>query len=88
MTEDELQLRLTGIFRDVFDDPAIVLSAGTMADDIPGWDSLAQVTLAVEVEHRLGVKFNAAEMEELRSLHQLIAMILPRLRGTPAGTPA
>ena len=79
MTDDELLLRLTGIFREVFDDPAIVLHPDTTADDVPGWDSMSQVTLAVEIEHRLKVKFKAAEMEELRSIRRLIELIKPRL---------
>ena len=79
MNEDELLARLTTIFRDVFDDPKIELRIETTAEDIPGWDSMSQVTLAVEIEYSLGVKFKAAEMEELRSIRQLVELIMPRL---------
>ena len=86
MTRDELLLRLTAIFRAVFDDPALVLRPQTTAEEIAGWDSMSQVTLAVEVEHELGVKFKAAEMEDLRSVHRMIDLIMPRLPGARATT--
>jgi acyl carrier protein len=87
MTDDEIQSRLTGIFRDVFDDQTIVLQPETTADDIPGWDSLSQVTLAVEIKHQLKVTLKTAEMGELRSVRQLIELIKARLGGT-ASAPA
>ena len=87
MTDNEILLRLTGIFRDVFDDPAIVLDLDTTADDVPGWDSMSQVTLAIEIEHSLSVKFRAAEMEALCSIRQLVELIRPRLPTSTAGAP-
>jgi acyl carrier protein len=82
MTDDEILTQLTDVFRDVFADDAIVVRPQTTADDIPDWDSMSQVTLAVEVEHRFGVKFKSAEMEELRSVRELIDLIKRRLAVT------
>ena len=67
--------KLTELFRDVFDDQAIVLRLETTADDIVGWDSMSQVRLAVEIEHRFGVTIKSAEMEEMRSVRGLLALI-------------
>lgn len=93
MTDDEILPRLTGIFREVFDDPTIVLHPDTTADDIAGWDSLSQVTLAVEIKHQLKVKLKSAEMGELRSVRQLVGLIKERLAkeqlgGTDVGAAA
>jgi acyl carrier protein len=85
MTDNEILPRLTAIFREVFDDPTIDLHMGMTADDIAGWDSLSQVTLAVEIKHRLGVKLKSAEMGELRSVGQLVALIEARLDETAGG---
>jgi acyl carrier protein len=72
---DEVLPKLTELFRDVFDNQAIVLRPETTADDIAGWDSMSQVRLAVEIEHRFNIKIKSAEMEEMRSVRGLLALI-------------
>ncbi|HET6307848.1 MAG TPA: acyl carrier protein [Rhodopila sp.] len=67
--------KLTDICRDVFDDPGIILTQDTTAEDIPAWDSMAQVRLAVEIEHRFGIKIKSATMEQMRSVRGLLALI-------------
>ena len=66
---------LTGILREVLDDPDLVLTAETSAADIPGWDSMAHIALVVEVECRFGIQFQAAEIEALRQVGDLVALI-------------
>ena len=66
---------LTSILREVLDDPDLVLTAETSAADIPGWDSMAHIALVVEVECRFGIQFQAAEIEALRQVGDLVALI-------------
>lgn len=73
--EAEILPELTALFRDVFDDQTIVLRLDTTADDIAGWDSMSQVRLAVELEHRFAIKIKSAKMEEMRSVRGLLALI-------------
>jgi acyl carrier protein len=80
MTQTELLSKLTEIFRDIFEDPTLDLTPETTADMIPQWDSMSQVTLAVEIEHRFDIKLKAAEMEQMRSVHELMALIESRLK--------
>jgi acyl carrier protein len=75
---------LTGLFRDVFADPTIVLHPETTAEDIPAWDSMSQVTLTVEIEHRFNIKIKSAEMEQLRVVGELVDLIERRLATTPS----
>jgi acyl carrier protein len=79
MTESQLLDQLAGIFREVFDDPTLTVDADTTSADIERWDSMSQVTLAMVIEERLGVKFGAAEMEDLSSVRRIIEMLMPRL---------
>ena len=79
MTQDDVLARLTGIFRNVFEEPELKLTRATTADMIPQWDSMSQITLAVEIEHRFGIKVKAAEMEQMRSIRELLALIEARL---------
>lgn len=71
----EILSDLAQLFRDVFDDQEIVLGPETTADDIVGWDSMSQVRLAVEIEHRFGVKIKSARMEKLRSVRGILELI-------------
>ncbi|MBW4022130.1 MAG: acyl carrier protein [Proteobacteria bacterium] len=79
MTRDDVLPRLTEIFRDIFEAPDLVLTPETTSDMIPQWDSMSQVTLAVEIEHRFGIKVKSAEMEQLKTIKELTALIEQRL---------
>ena len=71
---------LTDIFRSVFEDGTIELSPGMTPDDIPAWDSMTHITLIVEAESRFGVRFDAGEIEQLKSVGELIRQIEARGR--------
>jgi acyl carrier protein len=81
MTETEILLGLTQVFRDVFDDDNIVLTPETTAADIDGWDSQAHVNLIVAAEVRFGIRFRTAELESLHNVGQFAQLILARLGG-------
>jgi acyl carrier protein len=84
MTDNEILRTLTALFREVFSDPTISLTLETSSDDIADWDSMSQITLAVEIEHHFRIKLKAAEMEDMRSVGHLVALIKARL---PVTTP-
>jgi acyl carrier protein len=75
MTEPALLQRLNEVFRSVFDDPDLTVSTATTAKDVPGWDSIVHITLVIEVERQFNVKFQMAEIEKLRNVGDLVAML-------------
>ena len=78
-SEAQLWSSLTAIFRDVFDDEAIVLSPTTTAADIDDWDSFTNVQLMVAIEQTLGIRFNTSEVGDLRNVGELVGLILRHL---------
>lgn len=60
-------------------DDSIVLTPATTAEDVDGWDSMNHIFIVVELEKRFGVKFQAAEMEELKNVGELAALVAQRL---------
>lgn len=76
--------RLTPIFHDVFDDETIVLSREMTAEDVPGWDSLAQIRLIVSVERTFGIKFTVAEVTDLKNVGDFADLISSKLYGRAA----
>ena len=70
---------LTQIFREVFEDDALVISEATTADDVEGWDSMNHITLVVETERRFKIKFQTAEIEELKDVGEFVGLIAKKL---------
>jgi acyl carrier protein len=75
MTDQDILNGLTEIFRDVFDDPALVISNETTADDVDEWDSVNHINIVVAAEMRFGVKFKIAEIESLKNVGELVHLI-------------
>lgn len=75
MEERAVYDRLTHIFRDVFDEDALVLNPAMTADDVAGWDSLNHLRLVLAVSKSFGVKFSAAEVGGLKNIGEFVAVI-------------
>jgi acyl carrier protein len=79
MTQTEIHERLTGVFRDVFDNPALDISDATTAKDIEYWDSINHVTLVAAVEKEFGVSFTTRDVRRLENVGDLVQLISHRL---------
>ena len=75
MDNNEIVSRLTPIFRDVFNDDALVVSEGMTAADVPTWDSLSNINMIVSVEKAFGVKFSIKDVRALKNVGELLALI-------------
>ncbi|MBR2305567.1 MAG: acyl carrier protein [Ruminococcus sp.] len=80
MTTAEIMPRLTAVFRDVFDDDSIVITAQTTADDIDDWDSIEHITLIGAVEDEFGVKFRMGEVSGMKNVGEMIDIIAQRAK--------
>ena len=76
--EDGIWPRLTGIFRELFDDDGLALTRGTTAEDVEGWDSLTHVELLVEIERAFGIRFNTGEVAGLSNVGEMADLIARR----------
>ena len=70
---------LTEVFREVFENPGIVLSPKTTANDIDGWDSLSHVSLMMAVELKFNISFSRREIVSFRNVGDLVAGIDKKL---------
>ncbi|MDE3104515.1 MAG: acyl carrier protein, partial [Acidobacteriota bacterium] len=59
---------LQPIFRDVLDQPELVLTAASNASNVDDWDSLAHINLVVAIEKQYGIKFALGELQELKNV--------------------
>ncbi len=75
METNEIVSRLTPIFRDVFNDDALVVSEGMTATDVPTWDSLSNINMIIAVEKAFGVKFSIKDVRNLKNVGELLDLI-------------
>jgi acyl carrier protein len=78
MTDAEIYEQLTEVFHDIFDDPTLVLKPETSAADIPDWTSFIHINLIVATEDRFRVKFSTTEIERLKNVGDLVALVRSR----------
>ena len=75
MTDEEILARITAIVRDVVGDDSVVLTLNTVAQDVPGWDSMAHINIIVALEHEFRIKFKTASLEEAQNTGDLVKLI-------------
>jgi acyl carrier protein len=80
MTNDEIKQKLTAVFRDVFDDPALEIGDATTAKDIDDWDSINHITLIAAVEKAFKVSFNTKDIKALANVGDFIRLIASRVK--------
>lgn len=79
MTDAEIYDVLTSVFHQVLEDNTIEITPATTAEDVEGWDSMNHIFIVVELEKRFAVKFQAAEMEELKNVGELASLVKQKL---------
>ena len=79
-----LMNRLTQVFREIFDDDALVLEDTTVARDVPGWDSLTHVSLIVAIEREFKIRFTSGEITKLENVGALRKLVESKLAASGA----
>ena len=77
MISTEILDTIRGIMNDVFDidvDQARV-TPDTTANDIEEWDSISHIRLIVAIERKFHVKFKNSEIESLKHVGDLVALV-------------
>ncbi len=75
METNEIVSRLTPIFRDVFNDDALVVDKSMTAADVPSWDSLSNINMIIAVEKAFSAKFSIKDVRNLKNVGELVELI-------------
>jgi acyl carrier protein len=78
MTGHDTFAGVAEIIRDVVGPPDLALTPETTAEDVEGWDSFNHINIVVALEQRFGIKFHTAEIEELRNVGDLVALVVKK----------
>jgi acyl carrier protein len=71
--------KVAAIIRDMFEDYDGPVNDALTAEQVPDWDSLAQVKLMVAVESEFGIRFESREINEPANVGELVQMIEKKL---------
>ncbi|WP_372921624.1 acyl carrier protein [Roseovarius sp.] len=80
MDQVKVDDRLMEIFQTVFEDEELRVTASTTAADVEGWDSVAHITLIFAIEEEFGFQFSSSELESVRNVGDLQALVSQRAR--------
>ena len=72
---DEVEARLTDVFRATFGDEELILRPEMTADDLPAWDSVSHIQLVFAVEEAFGITLSMKDLEGLADVGALIATV-------------
>lgn len=78
MNKNEVIKRLTGVFRDIFDDNSLVIDENTTSSDIDDWDSIEHINLIGAVEDEFGIRFKMREVSGMKNVGEMIDIICER----------
>jgi acyl carrier protein len=67
------------IFRDVFDDPTLIITRTSNASTVEDWDSLAHLNLVSAIEKKYKIRFALGELQELKNVGDMIDLIQEKL---------
>lgn len=79
MEKEEITLKLTKIFRKVFNNNMLELSDDLTANDVAGWDSLSHMILISEIEGAFALKFKLKDLNKMRNLGDMVEIITSKL---------
>jgi acyl carrier protein len=82
LSRAEILVALQEIVRPIVGRRDIVLTEAMAARDVPGWDSLAHVTIMIRVEEKFAIRLRAAEIVRLSGVGSLVDLIARRAAGT------
>ena len=80
MTKNNVLLKLTNIFREIFNDREIVINSKMTAQDIDNWDSLTHMLLISKIEEEFEIKFKLKELNNLNNVGNLANIINEKIK--------
>jgi acyl carrier protein len=75
MSDDPVTSKLTSVFQDVFDDPALHIRRDMTAADVDGWDSLKHLRLILSIEREFKIRLPSTKVTGLKNVGDMIDLI-------------
>jgi len=79
MESNEILKEVNKIFIDTLDNPDILLTNETTANEVEEWDSLSHIHLMVAIEKFYKIRFTTKEIQSFKNVGELCACIYRKL---------
>jgi acyl carrier protein len=79
MTSDNLLEQLQPIFRDVLDQPELLITEESNGHNVDGWDSLTHINLVSAIEQEFKIRFALGELQDLKNVGDMIVLMRTKL---------
>ena len=79
MDSSTLLAELQPIFRDVLDNPDLVITRDSNASNVEDWDSLAHINLVTSIEKKWKIKLALGELQSMKNVGDMIDLMLVKL---------
>ena len=79
MESNEILKEVNKIFSDTLDNPDILLTNETTANEVEEWDSLSHIHLMVAIEKFYKIRFTTKEIQSFKNVGELCACIYRKL---------
>jgi acyl carrier protein len=76
---DNILEELQPIFRDILDQPELVITRASNAKNVEDWDSLAHINLVTAIEKHFHIKFVLGELGEMENVGDMVDSIHAKL---------
>jgi acyl carrier protein len=76
---DNILQELQPLFRDILDQPDLVLTPESNAHNVEDWDSLSHINLVTAIEKHYKIKFALGELRDLENVGDMIELIQTKL---------
>ena len=80
MNATEALAALQPIFREVFEDDDLTVTAETTAPDVEGWDSVEHFNLIAAVEEAFHIRFQMKEVSGMKNVGEMAEIVAERAK--------
>jgi len=75
MTRANTLLQISGLFKEILNNPNLTLNLDMQTGDLPGWDSFTNVEILLKCEEHFSIQFKSKEIDSIRTISDLASMI-------------
>jgi len=75
MDKSEILKIIHSILCDIFNDPKLVVTEDTNAQNIERWDSITHVNILMTVERTFKIRFSLGEIKKLRDVGEMVSLV-------------
>jgi acyl carrier protein len=79
---EDILIKIQQAFHEAFDTDPRLISIETIPDDVPGWDSVGQLTLAASLESIFGVNLDVDELMEMENVREIVRVLQSKIKGS------